>query len=388
MEKEEFFHREVLASRLAKHLLSVDGSSGLFITAPRRTGKSTFIREDLIPVLKITHSVEVVYADLWEDPSANPGDVIVTAIKDRLLSFSGLVMKAAKASGLEKIKVGGLELNLDGVGFGKGETLTKALFALAYASKKPIVMVIDEAQHTQTSEEGRHALFALKAARDALNAGDGPGFRLLAIGSNTDKLAMLVEDKDQAFYQAPMTPLPLLGKSYIQWRLDLLDIDPKPSIEAMEEVFLMCSNRPEPLKKVLKDISLSFEEGSIDDLLKQSMVKNLSRSREIFLQQVNDLNPLDAAVLKVMAREGTGFSPYAKSSNELYRSILEKSTADQTTQIDNSSIQQALERLRGVKMVWRSGRGAYAIEDTQHINWLNEYYPESDKEKSPVERPR
>ena len=40
--------------------------------------------------------------------------------------------------------------------------------------------------------------------------------------------------------------------------------------------------------------------------------------------------------------------------------------------VDNSSVQQALERLRGLQMVWRSGRGAYAIEDSQHIGWLND----------------
>ena len=96
MKKETFFHRTELAGRLANDLVSEDGSSGFFVTAPRRTGKSTFIREDLIPVLKTQHGAEVVYADLWEDRAANPGDVIVGAIKTRLLQFDGLVMRAAK----------------------------------------------------------------------------------------------------------------------------------------------------------------------------------------------------------------------------------------------------------------------------------------------------
>ena len=33
--------------------------------------------------------------------------------------------------------------------------------------------------------------------------------------------------------------------------------------------------------------------------------------------------------------------------------------------------QNALDRLRGAKFVWKSGRGAYYIEDSQHIDWLN-----------------
>ncbi len=374
MKKETFFHRTVLAERLANDLVSEDGSSGFFVTAPRRTGKSTFIREDLIPVLKTQHGAEVVYADLWEDRAANPGDVIVGAIKTRLLQFDGLVMRAAKATGLDKIKLGGLELSLDRLGFGHGESLTKALQILAAASGKPVVMVIDEAQHTQASDEGRQALYALKAARDALNASDGPGFRLLATGSNTDKLAMLVDDKDQAFYQAPLTPLPLLGQPYLAWVRERLTFEPKPSIEALERVFNMCSHRPEPLKKVLRELAhrLEVNAESIDAVFEQLMSHNLARTRAGFMQQVNGLNPLDAAVLQVMAREGVKFSPYAKSSIESYQTLMVALTADNKLPVDNSSVQQALERLRGLQMVWRSGRGAYAIEDSQHVDWLNE----------------
>ena len=47
-----FFHRPDLANDLADTILA-DGAlaparSGLFLAAPRRTGKSTFLREDLM----------------------------------------------------------------------------------------------------------------------------------------------------------------------------------------------------------------------------------------------------------------------------------------------------------------------------------------------------
>jgi hypothetical protein len=35
-------------------------------------------------------------------------------------------------------------------------------------------------------------------------------------------------------------------------------------------------------------------------------------------------------------------------------------------------VQQALERLRGDKFVWRAGRGSYLIEDPQHTVWIKE----------------
>jgi len=48
------FRRKELARRMADIALGTDplaGNSGLFLAAPRRTGKSTFLKTDLIPEL-------------------------------------------------------------------------------------------------------------------------------------------------------------------------------------------------------------------------------------------------------------------------------------------------------------------------------------------------
>jgi len=374
MQRPEVFHREELAKRLAGELMSEDGASGLFITGPRRTGKSTFIREDLIPVLSDAHGSQVVYADLWEDRAANPGDVIVAAIRSELLKFSGFISKAAKGVGLDKIKVGGLEMTLDHIGIGKGETLTKALTMLSEASKKPVTLIIDEAQHTQATEEGRQALYALKAARDAMNASTGRGFRLLATGSSSDKLASLVEDKDQAFYQAPLIPLPTLEIDYVVWFRDRQRFEPKPSLNEMYHAFVDCNFRPEPLRAVFKE--LKFKTGvdakDIDRVFSEMVAASLKRAKESFLQQVNGLNPLDAAVLKIMARDDKGFVPYSKTSFTDYKAFVFAATGELPNDVTQSAVQQALERLRAEKFVWRAGRGAYLIEDTQHSTWIKE----------------
>ncbi len=387
MQRAEIFHREELARRLAAELMSADGASGLFITGPRRTGKSTFIREDLIPVLSGAHGSQVVYADLWEDRAANPGDVIVAAIRSELIKFDGLVMKAVKGVGLDKIKVGGLEMSLDRIGFGSGETLTKALTILAAAAKKPVTLIIDEAQQTQATEEGRQALYALKAARDALNASSGPGFRLLATGSSTDKLASLVEDKDQAFYQAPLMQLPTLGGDYLRWFRDRQRFEPKPSLAAMARAFDACNHRPEPLRAVFRELNLltDIPAESIDQRFEQMVEASLARAKGNFLQHVNGLDPLDASVLKVMARDGKAFVPYSKASFLDYRVLILAATGEPPQDVNQSAVQQALERLRAEKFVWRAGRGAYLIEDTQHTAWIKEILAQ---EREDVERAR
>ena len=69
------FHRVALADDLAARLLAAPSTSasgsGLFLAAPRRTGKSTFLREDLRPALE-RRGATVIYADLWADRVVPP----------------------------------------------------------------------------------------------------------------------------------------------------------------------------------------------------------------------------------------------------------------------------------------------------------------------------
>ncbi len=68
------FNRPDLAKRMAEVALGIDplgGSSGLFLAAPRRTGKSTFLTVDLLPELRRRGAVPV-YARPVVGPDARP----------------------------------------------------------------------------------------------------------------------------------------------------------------------------------------------------------------------------------------------------------------------------------------------------------------------------
>lgn len=133
------FHRPELAHYFVDYLKSPDSSSGLFLAAPRRTGKTTFIKEDLLPLLR-DQGATVIYADLWEDRAINPSIVVVNAIRQALLASEGLIIKAAKSSGVTKFKLGGFELDLSGIGTQDGDSIAKTLAGFAAITKKPIVI--------------------------------------------------------------------------------------------------------------------------------------------------------------------------------------------------------------------------------------------------------
>ena len=79
-------------------------SSGLFLAAPRRTGMSTFLREDLRPELEAKAAM-VLYADLWETRKAAPGGVVISAVWAELARH-GVIARLPRASGMDKVSLG------------------------------------------------------------------------------------------------------------------------------------------------------------------------------------------------------------------------------------------------------------------------------------------
>jgi hypothetical protein len=368
------FHRTALAEQLAAKLVAkpatTASASGLFLAAPRRTGKSTFLREDLRPALEALGAL-VIYVDLWEDRRADPGEVIVAAIRAALAERDGVVKRLAKASGLEKVGVGGVSFALDRVGLGKGVSLSAALATLSDATRKLVVLVIDEAQHAITSDTGADALFALKAARDELNSSRHHGLRVVATGSNRDKLAMLRNSKDQAFYGAPLVPLPPLGRDYIAWLVAQQDFAADLDVDAVFDLFERAGHRPEVLGAALDALAFSLEPvtGKADRgrrLAEAVAEQNLAADDET-RRVLHSLTPLQSAVLRVLVDSGSAYAPFEQATMQRYLEALAGDAAAGAARVDieptTANVQQALAALQDKALVWRAARGIYALED-------------------------
>lgn len=379
-DREQIFHRTALAEGLLNRLMAPVYKSGLFLSAPRRTGKTTFIKADLLPLLREAGAV-VIYADLWEQKSINPAKVVIAAIAEAILDESGHVTKVAKSMGLKKVKVAGFEMDLGTIGTQDGDSIAKTLSKLSAATGKPIVMVIDEAQHAQTTEEGRDTMFALKAARDAMILGVGEGFRLIATGSNSDRLRMLVASKDQAFFGAKEEHLPELDETYLQWVLDHSSFKGELSLEVLRQGFEVFGRRPEPLQSLLTTLEdePGFDASSINKVFVDRANRSTDRARESFLATLRSMDALDAAVYRRMAQLGSEFTPFDEDALKHYESLMNQASPQTAAERPSKSqVQGALERLRKEAMVWNAGRGLWYIEDSQHRAWTIDAFVESD----------
>lgn len=373
---EIFYHRPELATRLSKLIMQISvgssASSGVFLAAPRRTGKSTFAREDLRPALEKAGAI-VLYADLWQDLTKDPGLVIVEAIREAVGRNDGFITRLAKASGIDKVAVGGLNFSLDKIGLGKDIDLTTALVALSDESQKLIVLMIDEAQHAITTEAGVAALFALKAARDELNSSRHHGLRIVCTGSNRDKLAMLRNSKDQAFFGASMVPFPTLDQNYIDWLCANIDLPSPLDPAEVFQLFKESGYRPELLGAAADAIRFDF---FIDPRNVRERFAELVRAQADELNAnlkkvIHSLTPIQSAVIRVMGSMGDNYAPFEAPTMALYAAAMAHAgIAENDIKVEVPGVQQALIALQEKNLVWKASRGVYAVDEHVIVDLL------------------
>lgn len=370
------FHRPALAQSLADKILNVAigsaASSGVFLAAPRRTGKSTFVREDLRPALERL-GARVLYVDLWANPAANPGQAIVSVIRAELARHEGVVTRLARQAGMSAVTVGGVQFDLERVGLGKDISLAQALASLSDETGHVIVLLIDEAQHAITTQEGVDTLFALKAARDELNSSAHHGLRVVCTGSNRDKLAMLRNGNDQAFFGAPLVNFPVLGKDYVEWFCHHVDLSFALNPDEVLALFRQAGDRPEVIYAAADTFRFDFEVQPADgparfaaEVLAQSEAMNAE-----IMKVVHSLTPIQSAVLRVMAATGEAYAPFEAATLQKYRqALILAGIPEAEAKADVPVVQSSLATLQDKKLVWRAARGVYAVEEQSLVEQL------------------
>ena len=373
------FKRTELANEVADKILFTSptsaSSSGLFLAAPRRTGKSTFLREDLRPQLEAKGAL-VLYVDLWENRQTDPGDAIVNAIRTELAKHDGVIKRLVKSTGLDKISIAGTSFTLDRLGLAQGISLSAALSALSDDVQTPIVLVIDEAQHAITTEGGTNALFALKAARDELNSTRHKGLRVVATGSNQDKLAMLRNSKEQAFFGAPLVRFPSLGRDYVKWFCAHADLGASIDPDVVFDLFSKASFRPEILGAAADTLRFAFgvEKKDIASRFYEEVQLEIDSTNKEAMRVIHSLTPLQSAVFLVLAKAGPDYAPFEAKTMVLYQGSMSSISPESDVAPDLSNVQQALVALQEKGLVWKAARGVYALEDTSLGELLRQGY--------------
>lgn len=341
--------------------------SGLFLSGLRRTGKTTFLLNDLIPALEEAAAL-VIYVDLWSNTQTSPAVLVLAAVRKTLAELqtpaSSILQKLKRVSSADVGAFGftfGFEL--DRVGTEDGPTLAQALSEVVDQAKTNVVMIIDEVQHAITSDDGNQMLLALKSARDAINPRPGtPGhFIFIGTGSHRALVSELTARRNQAFAGATSVPYPVLSGDYVEHLLKRLSQEgasPLPTLAVAIQAFATLGNRPEELLKALRHLSRHLPPGgNPDEHLPVIAAMLRSTAADIELMKVEQLGGLATAI----------FARIASTDGDARGVFSAEAASDHTKAIGREvrveEIQPVVNDLLAANLIMRRGHGMYGVTD-------------------------
>lgn len=340
--------------------------SGVFLSGIRRIGKTTFVRQDLVPAL-LDHGALVLYVDLWSDRSRPPMTLMQEAVRSAASELeqpaSTLLQKLRRVKGLNFGAAGiNLGIQLDGLGTPAGATLSDVFVEIVRKSEGDVVLVIDEVQQAMASQDGQDMLFALKAARDRVNtATDLPG-RLLIVGTGSHKSLVtdLATRRSQAFAGAHTASFEPLGKDYVEWFLNRVEAAglKVPSLRAAFAGFRDMGSRPEELTKAVRQFQdeIAAGRGVDGDPVFATICATLATAAaELDIQSIEDAGELAIlAFSRIAAGQTRGL--YAADTLVSFSESLGR-------EITANDITPAIDKLVAANLIVRRGHGNFDIAD-------------------------
>lgn len=367
MHPSALYHRTEYATDMAKQLLhpsalQLQVRSGVFLSGIRRIGKTTFLRQDLIPALE-TMGALVIYVDLWADRSKSPATLVQEAVQATLTHlltpgtqllnrFKGLNLGAAGFT---------FGFQIDTVGKTGGTTLAQALTELVDQVQTSVVLIVDEVQQALGTEDGSNLMFALKAARDAVNTRpDTPGHLLfVGTGSHKSLVADMATRRSQPFSGAVSTPYEPLGRDFVRWKrqqLQSLSGVKLPSEPVMWEGFMGVGQRPEELQHALVQLQSRPE---APDLAFPIICATLaSAAADVEIAAVEALGSLAEAIFGRIA-----LGNEAGESGLFSAEAVSHYAVQTESNVDTPQVQNMVDRMITANLILRQSHGVYAVAD-------------------------
>ena len=347
-------------------------STGLMVStsifAPRRTGKTVFLRQDLTPAA-LAKGCVVAYADLWQTRQS-PGVALIRGLEEALApktlaqkALQGLQRPVKSLKGSAKVgEMGvGLEVSLeDPRGTATEMALRIEQLVEQLATRKPLLLLVDEAQELARTKEAELIATALRTAitkhRDRM--------RVVFTGSSRSQLSHVFSNTDAPLYTvgATVNDFPLLGREFVEFVAAKFHQACGRALDAgaLWKEFQDFKQQPEPLLSsvvaLMMDPSQTLQAVCKRERAEQDKAENhdgtwaaldaLQRQLVLLFSNNPQAKPFAKATLAALARK-LGL-----------------------TGIDTTSVQYALRRLAEKNVVVKSPRGIFEFESDAFERWV------------------
>jgi len=337
-------------------------AEALILFAERRSGKTAFARNDLAP-RALARGLQPVLIDLWSN-RADPGLALADGLEAAARSVQNPDYKYGKLLGsAEKAAQNITSVGAFGVSVGikrkedspaPTETLARINYwadQLVNSSKRPIVLILDEAQSIASAENGINIASALRAT---LQKHGRQKIEPIFTGSSRDGLNRLFEETGAPFYRFGSRPeftSPDDGICYFFAQRVKESSGIELSVPALVDAFNQLERRPGPFREMVETMDNEADpnvelylQHQLGDM--QAMVHSRSDLQRL---KTIDLAILDQIVL----------------NQELFGVEAGNYLADKlkVEKVNPKLINDSISKMRDMGIILRKARGVYLIED-------------------------
>ena len=341
--------------------------SSITIFAPRRTGKTAFVRNDLTPAAQ-EKGYAVVYVDLWQTRQT-PGAALLHALEMALAptTLSGKLkakLKPKAIRGKAVVGAGSVEGTIELSDEKTHQAIDMALrldqLLVRLTRTQPVLLLIDEAQSLGRSEEGEDVARALRTALTKYSQ----GLRVVFTGSSRTQLGHVFTDTRAPLYSAahPLQDFPLLDDAFVAFVAQKFHASSGRTLDEGKacSAFESFHRRPEPLLEVA--ITLMMQPTmSLDDAVTIQFEKLASAENHEAAWE--GLSALERLLLREFAGNPAA-KPFTRDGLARFKAMLGVES------MGPSHVQKALARLDERGIVAKSPRGLYEFENENFGVWV------------------
>ena len=331
--------------------------------APRKRGKTQFITRDVIPACD-NIDVLPIYIDFWSDKDSPQNafiDAVTTTLESRRNLFSKIL---AKLKFTPAVSSSGVTVKAEANVTSAQRPTLHSVFDALNTHHTPILLLLDEVQHLATSAD--YASFTA-ALRSFMTARSDNKIKAIFTGSSQEGLNKLFKNTKAPFYDASQTiPFPQLDRDFVIHQLGVFksvtggrELDEETAFS----IFTQQQFHPARFSEMLKymalegiyDIQVGFDEHDQRYLLNE---------RSEFAKSIEQLNPLDKVLLKLLAKDWNK-GLYTDETKSLLESELGKRPS-------NPLIGAALTRLAEQDLIYNESRGVWLVADPSLKSFMSE----------------
>jgi len=360
------YHRPALA-KIYLDTLNAGLVTSTTIFAPRRAGKTSFLLKDLTPAAEKA-GYTVAYIDLWQT-KLSPGVSIVRALEralepknavESLVSRLNTPVKKIKA----KAEIAGAKLEGE-VEVGDPSKKAQTEIALQIdvlidqlCKKKPVLLLIDEAQELAKTKEHEAVATALRTTITR----NQNRLRVVFTGSSRTQLAHVFSNSNAPLYStgSAIADFPQLNRDFVEYIADRFNQSTGRTLPIVPawKAFVDFQQQPEPFLVGIVDMVLN-PTVTLDNAMK-TVADKLSHT-ENHEGAWAALDATQKALVHMLAQDSS-LKPFSKVVVLKLRTIIGVETLEAT------HVQRAMSKLTNV--VFKSPRDTYEFENEAFAQWV------------------